>query len=67
MFDQGMQNYDFDNNIYDFEVIDMGSYYKLEFEVEDDYIDDFKFTTDSCKNLEDSICHDNEIVGSVDK
>lgn len=59
--------YDFDDNNYDFEVIDMGSYYKLEFKVEDDYIEDFKFSSDVCKKLKNAICNNSEIVGSVNK
>ncbi len=59
--------YDYDDASFDFEVTDMGSYYKLEFEVDDDKYRGFKFTPDSCDTLTNSVCDENEIVGRVYK
>lgn len=59
--------YDYDDASFDFEVTDMGSYYKLEFEVDDDKYRGFKFTPDSCDTLTNSVCDENEIIGRVYK
>ena len=57
--------YDYDKNDFDFEVTNMGSYYKIQFEVDDDKYDNFRFSNEKCNALQDSVCDENEIVGRV--
>lgn len=57
--------YDYDKSDFDFEVTNMGSYYKIQFEVDDDKYHNFSFSNESCANLEDSVCDENEIVGRI--
>lgn len=57
--------YDYDKSDFDFEVTNMGSYYKIQFEVDDDKYHNFKFSNEKCNALQDSVCDENEIVGRV--
>ena len=57
--------YDYDRSDFDFEVTKMGSYYKIQFEVDDDKYDNFRFSNEKCNALQDSVCDENEIVGRV--
>lgn len=57
--------YDYDKSDFDFEVTNMGSYYKIQFEVDDDKYDNFRFSNEKCNALQDSVCDENEIVGRV--
>lgn len=59
--------YEYDDEDVDFEVTDMGSYYRLEFDVDDDKYRNFKFTDEACSNLINAVCDENEISGRVSK
>lgn len=63
-------NYVYETKLRDsaeFEVTDMGNFYKIEYEVDDDAYKGFEFTKDICAVLEDSVCNKNEIIGRVYK
>lgn len=59
--------YDYDDEDVDFEVTDMGTYYKLEFDVDDDKYRNFKFTDEACSVLQNAVCNETEISGRVNK
>lgn len=59
--------YEYDNEDIDFEVRDMGTYYSLEFDVDDDKYRNFRFNESDCAVLNNAVCDENEIIGRINK
>lgn len=56
--------FDLDEDLYELEVYDEGSYFKIELESTNDSLN---LTADDCKNIDNTVCTGNEIIGRIYK